>query len=738
MLICCADSCERILKYDKIVEKHELTLTALKGGTDSSQIAVFGNDKQTVGIKVEDLFDGEGNVFSADNFALYYEKYIYVDKNWQKNGFPIGWYPDALIPINSPVFHGENETGNGNVCIWIDVTVPREQIPGVYSGVFRINDIGIVVRLEVCAAELPAEITHKSIFTLNGEHMAHYEGETSKEMVKAYNDCLLRHRVCSAIPDSDGKTSWADDIAEYLSRGANTVNIPSPYAEEKNERYGNTPDYEDLLSRLIQLKEKSIETEIDLFSYVVYYDWMIDEPFYCSYPDGKVGYHVRKFNETVQRFIELCESDDRLKNDFGKQLIESAKGITHLITDYRDRPNVTMRPVKKDDGTKYVYNEKTVLCPRFDGLDSVGQRSLYSGQKELWWYGCNTPNAPYPSYHIDDAGYAARMVGWFMGIYGIEGNLYWCANFFKECNTTGTMRFFDDPYSLAHMGTGANGDGALLYPGKPYGIFGPVCSIRLKAIRSGYEEYEIIKFLKKEYGRKGLDFSKLFALLVSEFTDGIKIDPFYGKFRRIRDTLIRLYELYVNYTTTVSYEKLGLRKVFVIRSESGSDAYYSDGRFTGENGEPQLIYPEKNASYAEFFIGKDKKNLFFPLKNKVKIIPHEKLYEKGVFSVNKGSITINRDDIRREINVVLPGNKPELRLELSKVAKRYVSADILIRATKKAGYKVLSDGEELFAGEVGTGWNRIRLIDGAKNIPKLVFEFFESGEYGFGEIYLKK
>ena len=63
MLICCADSCERILKYDKIVEKHELTLTALKGGTDSSQIAVFGNDKQTVGIKVEDLFDGEGNVF---------------------------------------------------------------------------------------------------------------------------------------------------------------------------------------------------------------------------------------------------------------------------------------------------------------------------------------------------------------------------------------------------------------------------------------------------------------------------------------------------------------------------------------------------------------------------------------------------------------------------------------------------------------------------------------------------
>ncbi len=32
----------------------------------------------------------------------------------------------------------------------------------------------------------------------------------------------------------------------------------------------------------------------------------------------------------------------------------------------------------------------------------------------------------------------------------------------------------EDPYAEAHIGTGANGDGQLVYPGKLYGVYGPL------------------------------------------------------------------------------------------------------------------------------------------------------------------------------------------------------------------------------------------------------------------------
>lgn len=739
IIIKCFSSDVRLLKYDEIVGESNLYLLSPKGGTDSGQIAVFCKDKKTVEVKPENLHDENGNVFSANNFDIYFEKYIYVDKNWQKNGFSVGWHPDALIPASSPVFRGENVTGNGNVCVWIDARVPIGQPAGLYSGHIDVCDRKVKINVDVCCAELSKRPTQKTLFTLNGEHMAHYEGEASKEMVKAYNECLIRHRVCSAIPDSDGKSSWADDFFEFIENGATAVNIPSPYAREDHNKYGKVPDYDDFISKLNEIKEKSIETGIDLFSYTTYYDWMIDEPFFCHFPDGKVEYHIQKFEKSLQKFLDDSKNDERLKNEFGENLLQSAKNLTHVVTDYRDRPSPAMRPVKKEDGKRYRYDNQTTLCPKFDGFDSERQRRLYYGQRELWWYGCNTPNAPYPGYHIDDAGYSARSVGWLMGRYGVSGTLYWCVNFFKECNTTGTMIFFDDPYSIAHMGMGANGDGALLYPGKPYGIFGPVCSMRLKSIRAGFEEYEIIKVLRKEYAKRGLDFDDLFSLLTAEFIDGVKIDPYFTDFAERRNTLIRLYELFENYGITLSFEKRGALKAFSIRTERAKFDCFADGKAAINDGDEKLCFIKRGTKEINILIVTDKEiPLKFILRERKKIIIHENLYLKKVVSVEEGTLTINRDDIRREINIVLSENKPEVRIDLYKIAKRYNSADILIRATKNADYNIVSNGKRISFGKVVTGWNRIKLTGEGENASSLSIAFSEGGEYGLGEIYLTK
>ena len=67
-------------------------------------------------------------------------------------------------------------------------------------------------------------------------------------------------------------------------------------------------------------------------------------------------------------------------------------------------------------------------------------------------------------------------------------------------NQDNTFSVLEDCYSTAERYPGTNGDGFLFYPGKPYGIEGPVGSIRLHSIRDGLEDYETIWQLRERYG----------------------------------------------------------------------------------------------------------------------------------------------------------------------------------------------------------------------------------------------
>ena len=247
--IYCASSDERILRFDPISNKEELSLLSLKGASDSGQIIILTNIKTKVTLETNDLIDEKGNVLTKECFKIYFEKYIYVDKNWQKNGYKIGYYPDALI--NEDIVKSENETGDGNVAIWIDLNVDINQEPGIYKGTFNLEglDKTIKVSVNVLDASIDKKITHKSIFTLNGEHLLHYEGEVSKEIVEAYNNVLLEHRVTSAIPASSIEEEWEEDVLKHILSGHSTINIPS--VPSKHELYGNVPDYDDLMNRLI-------------------------------------------------------------------------------------------------------------------------------------------------------------------------------------------------------------------------------------------------------------------------------------------------------------------------------------------------------------------------------------------------------------------------------------------------------------------------------------------------------
>lgn len=74
---------------------------------------------------------------------------------------------------------------------------------------------------------------------------------------------------------------------------------------------------------------------MNLLKYAVFYDWRIDEPFCCAYPNGKVLSHIEKFKETIVQAEELAaafgygENDnaDADKAEFLRELIDSMKNI---------------------------------------------------------------------------------------------------------------------------------------------------------------------------------------------------------------------------------------------------------------------------------------------------------------------------------------------------------------------------------------------------------------------------
>lgn len=108
--------------------------------------------------------------------------------------------------------------------------------------------------------------------------------------------------------------------------------------------------------------------------------------------------------------------------------------------------------------------------------------------ENVWWYGCMHPQSPYPTYHLDDELITSRIVSWMQYDYGIEGMLYWCINFYMRYSNGSTVA--RDPWKDPEVVLETPGDGYLVYPGREYGVEGPISTMRLESIRESHEDYE--------------------------------------------------------------------------------------------------------------------------------------------------------------------------------------------------------------------------------------------------------
>ena len=114
------------------------------------------------------------------------------------------------------------------------------------------------------------------------------------------------------------------------------------------------------------------------------------------------------------------------------------------------------------------------------------------------------------------------------------------------------------------------------------------------------------------------------------------------------------------------------------------------------------------------------------------------MYSLNAYSTDNGIISINRDDIRREVNIVFNKDNSSLYIKLDVLCKDFNSIDMVIRTSIPTKYKVFNDEKEIASGELDYWWNRIKIEKDIKNISTLKIQFMEKGEYGFGEVYFIK
>ena len=588
-----------------------IELYAARNEYETGQIIVSAEKELYLTVELSDLVNKENNtVIGKENFSVYIQKYVFLTRNYHGNGAPTGEYPDAIVPQSNAVTYGLNKVGkNKNGGAWLEFFIPEDAVQGLYGGTATVK-VGnmsktVGVSLRVYDVLLPDETTSKSWFTVNEHLRKEFELDSSAEMQDKYADFFLKHRLnadFSFVTEDGDYTNFAEKALEYDRKGNRTIAVQGGMTTLNGYGCFNP---ETVTKSLEALAVTGLENGVDLNEKAVLYDWPIDEPFYVTYTGAHIQHNIDLFDSVIGELATRLSEDPRFDTELGAKIIESIRKTPHIITDYYGNEFRMTEPMKNEDGTLFTYEGKNVcLAPKFDDYNTEEQRAQYDliAGSEKWWYGCNTPNAPYPSYHIDDTLVSANSIGWMMAQYGVTGNLYWCTNYYMLNNVNA-----EDPYASIDSGSGANGDGLLIYPGKPYGVDGPVSSLRMSAILDGNEDYELIRLLKDCYEKAGCDASSIIGFFTDSVYQGTEMIGEASAFESARKTLLELLEaalspskLMISSVTTEIDEDGMNRYSFTVRAESGSEVTLNGEKYESFDGTASVnCMMDKEENYFE-------------------------------------------------------------------------------------------------------------------------------------------
>jgi hypothetical protein len=465
-----------------------------------------------VDITFTELKDAAGHRITGRNLAIFKEWYVLVRRpstGYERSSLGPGWYPDALMPKRRSTLSSgfpfsipdlyNNIPDQKNHAVWIDILIPEgraEAPPGRYTGTVEVTWKGgrdsVTVALEVWDFALPQQ-NHLKGDIWNGSMK---EMPPDEELL--YYQLCQQHRFLPLIYAYRPKltvsgTKVTLDWSEYDRRLAPYLD-GSAFTEKRGywgPGYGIPIDHV-MLPFDIRVKKGTA--------------WPIDLP-----PEGRTPEYEAVWKEVGRQIRAHLDSDPSWRR------VDKIAFLDGLDESYNE-----------DAYEKMIYYGRLLheamgrgwFKYRIDGGYSREAMEKLSQQVELWV--CHTV-----SFDAETAQYFQKrgVESWFYGpmIYEQRRNSGCGSNTFLDLDLlvnrgigwvgwkyrTGWVEWeFDwnafaawyEPENFKEPRRIYNGSGQLIYRGAVMGYRGPIPSIRLKAQRRGFEDYEYFWLLAQKTG----------------------------------------------------------------------------------------------------------------------------------------------------------------------------------------------------------------------------------------------
>ncbi len=366
-------------------------------------------------------------------------------------------YTDPLAPLGAGSrFKLEADK---TMAILVDFKTTAETPAGDYLYEFAVTDSKgnvlnkVKITLHVWNFAMPEDVT--------------FQTSIGGNIHKTLYDLLLEHNMCERQLPYDILDPRAD---EYMSNPRVTA-FRIPFWD------GNTSD-EKLVEYYNKLKTNPVWFEKAFF-------YPVDEP---STPEA-----AKKLTDYCVHLSELCPGI-RITSPYYKN-VQMTPELDQI--DYMDQYMDLHCPKLSnwDDDTIYSAEQKERYPSFADRMTAMQEKG-----ETVWTYVCNYPLAPYLNVKVDDEGLGSRVLFWQMYQRNIEGFLYWNSCYYSRLPN-------NDPWSSVDtFGNGIYGDGILVYPGAEIGAPGTYLpSIRLKIMRDGIEDIELLYLAENMFGREWVD-----------------------------------------------------------------------------------------------------------------------------------------------------------------------------------------------------------------------------------------
>jgi hypothetical protein len=465
-------------------------IAAAQNEFEAFQVVIIG-PASGVSVTPPTLIGPGGAAIPAGEVRLYREAYLNITTPSNLEGGTGPW-PDALIPDIDEI---ANEKRNAfpfdvpageNRVIWVEVHVPQDQTPGNYNGSLTVTGSGlgtvnVPVKLLVWDFALPSTSSLASTFGMGSitscvAHFGTYEAcgydAGVERMHLMYARYMLDHRITAELVYY-GPTNCSGTNCDWSHFDA----IYGPLID------GTDPNLHLKGAHLTSIRYNWIKSSVNYAAWAQHFraknwfdrtfDYTCDEP-----PNGCA------WSEINPRASMIHSADPEFRTLVTTTIDEAnAHGVTGSI-------NILSPPVNFFDdkaGFPYAGNQRLKYAPFLQS----NQRNL------LWWYqacmshGCFVIGDNYfsgwPSLMVDNTSMQNRSQGMLSWLYDVSGVLYYATDLHLSTAWNSVYDF------------GGNGDGTLLYPGKPSIIGGktdiPIAGIRMKMIREGFEDYEYLKLV---------------------------------------------------------------------------------------------------------------------------------------------------------------------------------------------------------------------------------------------------